>query len=180
MALDTTVAGPNADSYISVAEATEFASRSLSGFAASWTAASAERKENALRQATADVDVHIRSTTPYLSTQRLAFPRDRDYSGDPAAPYIEWRVKQATYEQAAYLLANQKLIDDAARRRARAMFSFSEEDGPSGTIAIDPAIGLFSPAAAALLRGLAGTGSGGVRSVPIRSLAYREPFEVLT
>lgn len=186
MALDTTVAGAAADSYVSVTEADTLAGQSLSSFAAAWTAATTAKKENALRQATVDVDTHVRSTEPWTAAafqpvpapaaQRLLFPRSTDYTGTaPGTPYIEARVKQATYEQAAYLLANQPLLDAAAQRRARGMFSFSEEDGPSGSIAIDPTLGRFSPAAALLLRSLTGTGSGSVRSVPIRSLAYQEP-----
>lgn len=190
MPLDTTVAGASADAYITVAEGDTFAGRSLSGFAAAWTAANTATKENAIRQATVDVDAHVRSTDPWTASvyqptpppaaQRLLFPRAIDYTGAaPGTPFIEDRVKQATWEQAAYLLANQKLLDDAARRRARGMFSFSEDEGPSGTLAIDATIGRFSPAAAALLRSLIGTGRAGVRSVPLRSLGYRAPFEVI-
>ena len=176
MALDTTIAGENADAYLSVAEADAYAGRSLSAFAAAWSAASPTSKENAIREATVDVDAHVRATTPYSTTQRLLFPRDRDYSGTPAVPFIDRRVKQATFEQAAYLLANQRHLDEAAKRRARGMFSFSEEDGPSGTLAVDPQLGRLSPRAQQLLGSLTGTSHVGVRSVPIRSLAYQEPW----
>jgi len=176
MALDTTVAGATADAYISAAEADVFAANRLGRFSARWLltgtgALTVDQKENAILQATVDVDAHIRSTIPYSATQRLAFPRTTDYIGTPAVPFLDRLVKEATYEQAAFLAVNADLLDDAATRRARGMFSFNDDD-VSGSLAVDSSLGRFSPRASMLLRDLGGTGHATVRSVPMRSIAY--------
>ena len=180
MALDTTVAGATADAYITAAEADVFAANRLGRFAVRWLLAGAgaltvDQKENAILQATVDVDAHIRSTIPYSATQRLAFPRVTDYTGTPAVPFLDRLVKEATYEQAAFLAVNADLLDDAATRRARGMYSFDEDGGPSGTLAIDSSLGRFSPRASMLLRDIGATGHATVRSVPMRSIAYATP-----
>lgn len=193
MALDTTVAGASADAYISVAEADAFAAQRVGdpSWVTAWTALTTTAKENAIRAATIDVDVHVRFTEPWSSAayqpvppptaQRLAFPRSADYTGTaPGTPYIDRLVQQATFEQAIFRVVTSRLLDDAAKRQARGMFQFDETDGPSGTLSTDPTRGRFSPAATHLLRSLTGTGSAGVRSVPIRSLGYQEPIEVLS
>lgn len=180
MALDTTVAGANANAYISVAEADAFAATRLGRFAERWAVTSTSDKEAAIIQATVDVDAHVRSTVPYSVTQRLAFPRDRDYTGAaPGAPYIDRLVKEATYEQAAFLASMADRLDDAAARRAHGFYSYSDDD-VSGTLALDPAFGHFAGRAVDLLRTLTGLGSASVRSVPVRSLAYIEPLGELT
>lgn len=181
MALDATVAGASADSYLTVEEADALndAQVAFSGSqAAAWAAADTSTKEALLRAATIDIDAYVRSGPIYISNQRLRFPRAIDVDADDA-PFLHWRVTHATYEQAAYLLLNGRLIEGAARRRARGMFSFNEDD-ISGTLAIDPQVGLIAPQAEQLLAGLvptAGTRAGGIGSVRVRS-RYASPSTV--
>jgi len=170
MPLVTTPGGALADSYLSIAEADALANSRMTGYPVVWLALSVPEKEKALRQATVDVDVHVRSVPRYSTTQALLFPRGIDFSGSPAVPYIHARVREATYFQAAYLAANRELLDDAGRRRARQMFSFDENGGPSGTIAINPLLGRFSPDAERLLTDLPQTGSAGIVSRRLRTI----------
>jgi hypothetical protein len=173
MALDTTIAGATTDSYISVTQADAMAERRLGREADSWKAASVTDKERALRQAATDIDSLVRSGTRYLTTQALLFPRtvDVDTAGDP---YLLPRVKDAQYEQAAYLIHNANLISDAASRRARGLFSFSE-DNLQGSISVDSQVGLISPRAESLMAGLARAARGSLRSVPLSTPT--NPFE---
>ncbi|MCA1570312.1 MAG: hypothetical protein LC798_08350 [Chloroflexi bacterium] len=170
MPLDTTPGGALADSYLSIAEADALANSRMTGYPAVWLALANEEKEKALRQATVDVDVHVNSTPRYSTTQALLFPRSTDYLGEPAVPFIHARVKEATYYQAAYLAANHELLDQAAQRRARQLFSFDEDGGPSGSIAINPLLGRFSPDAERILTDLPQTGQAGIISRRIRTI----------
>lgn len=143
MTLDSTVAGPDANSYLDADEADAFAATdAVNGDA--WLAAEDEAKDRALMAATTDVDLYKRSSgTRYSAVQALLYPRDIDLD-DAAMPILLADVRRATYEQAVYLLRNAKLIADAAARRARALYSFSDDDG-SGTQALSPGFGLYAP-----------------------------------
>lgn len=174
MALDTTVGGAGAERYLSVAEADTRNSYSLSEFAAAWSAATTARKENALRTATRDINARIRSTLPWSTAQALLFPRSTDIDV-LSVPFILPDIKQATYEQAIYRLANQKLLDEAAERRSHGMIAYNNPDGTGGTLSVDPLFGGFSAEATRLLSGIPLTGIGTVRSVPMRSVAYVTP-----
>lgn len=155
MALDATVGGESADSYIDVATADSLNADRLGPQAARWAAAATADKEKALKQATVDIDARISIGLPWDDDQALRFPRAVDVD-DLDAPFILPRIKRATYEQAAYLLSNIELLDDAARRRARGLFSFDEDD-LSGTLAVSGQLGLLAPAAEALLAGFIAT-----------------------
>lgn len=172
MVLDATVAGASADSYITVAEADAFAAVRLGRFAEKWRAAAttADNKEDALKQATSDVDAFVRLGSRYSDLQALAFPRSTDYTGTPPAEtaLIPRRVREATYEQAAFLLTVAPLQDDFAERRARGLFSFNE-DNVSGSLASSPEFGRMAPRAEQLLRSVVVTRSAFVGSVPVRS-----------
>lgn len=165
MALDTTVGGAAADSYLTVAEADALAGSLRFPFATEWIAETDQpTKEAKLRQAAIDIGAYVRVGAPYLVGQALTFPRetDLDASDDPLIPGA---VQRAQAMQAAYLLENAKTIENAATRRARGMFSFSDDDG-SGSIAIDPTVGLLSPSAEAELRSIAfgrGLAAGTIR-----------------
>lgn len=76
MPLDSTPFGPNADTYITVAEADQAAADlGLSG----WTEKTAEEKEAALRLAALDVDSHrFHDPELYSSQQARSFPRAKD------------------------------------------------------------------------------------------------------
>lgn len=170
MVLDATVGGSAANSYLDVAAADLLNADRLGSFAATWAAADTTTKEKALIQATADIDANVRAVAPWHDDQLLLFPRSIDVDDDDL-PFLPPRVRQATYEQAIYLVANIDLLEDAARRRARGMFSFDEEGGPSGSIVLDGRIGLLAPRADQLLSSFVATsGSAGyVGSMRIKS-----------
>lgn len=169
MVLDATVGGSAANSYLSVATADLLNADRLGSFADAWTAASTVTKEKALMQATADIDAFVRPGAVWDDDQLLLFPRLGDVDAS-AVPYLPSRVRQATYEQAVYLLVNVRFQEDAATRRARGMFSFNENDGLSGSIAIDGQLGLLAPRAEALLTAFVGTAGGGyIGSMRVKS-----------
>ena len=95
MALDSTVAGANAESYLSVADADALAA--ALGLSA-WAGKTTQQKETALRRATGQIDAHrFHHPKTFSVTQRLAFPRERDGGTIPEA------VKRATISQAEFL-----------------------------------------------------------------------------
>lgn len=181
MPLDATVGGVNANSYLTVAEADALnltrPNYGAGSEAARWTAATTTQKEQALISATDDIDAHIRVGLPWDNDQRLRFPRAIDINEADAA-FVPWRVKHATYEQAVYLLANQAMLEQAAMRRARQLFSF-DEDGLSGSVALNSQTGLLAPQAELLLAPLVqlSTSRTRVGSIRVRS-RYAEPLAV--
>lgn len=143
MALDATVAGAAANSYLTLSDADAYAaSDPVNGDA--WLAAADDVQERALKAATVDVGLYKRSVgLPYVATQALPYPRGIDVDSLDA-PFLLADVRRATYEQAVYLIRNGKLIADAAARRARGLYSFSDDDG-SATQALNPAMSLYAP-----------------------------------
>lgn len=95
MALDATPGGANAESYLTVADAdTLAASLGFNG----WASKTTTIKEQALRRASSELDVHrFHDPEPWSSGQRRAFPRSKD-SGTIPEP-----VKWAALMQADYL-----------------------------------------------------------------------------
>lgn len=154
MALDATPAGSSSDSYLTVAAADAFAAADLGRQASKWLEASTttDLKERALKRATRDLDRAARFVYRFSETQALLFPRVDDVDA-ASLPIIIPELAEATYEQAAYVLLNADLIDDAGSRRARQLTNFSEPD-VSGTVADNPEWGVLSPRAAKLLEGL--------------------------
>lgn len=172
MALDATVAGASANSYLTIDAADAHNDDRNGPQAERWAAASTETKENALIEGAILIDSVVRASVPYSLAQALAFPRasDVDANDDPVLPP---RLLLAAYEQAAYLVANAKLLDAAASRRARQMFSF-DEDGISGQISLDPTLGLIAPKTQLLLNSLvATTGQTRIGSVQLRSKIWQ-------
>lgn len=153
MPLDVTPGGSAADSYLSVADSVAFAEADLGEFAAAWLAATGALQEKALRRATRDLDRYIGSSADRFNptTQRLAFPR-YDHVNTAGAAIIVPRVREATYHQAIFVLANADVLDQAATRRARGMISASEPN-VSFTLADDEFAGRMSPDALRLLTG---------------------------
>lgn len=146
MVLDVTLAGAAANSYITVAEADAEASADIGRNAEAWNSATVEAKEAALIRATEDIDYTVgRVSATYSPTQRLLFPRSIDLIYGTSTPVLPGRIKSATYLQAAHLLKNAKVIDDAASFRARGLSNFSNPDGTGGTVASDPRIGRLHP-----------------------------------
>lgn len=169
MALDATVGGAAANSYLTVAAADLLNGDRLGSYAARWTAADAPTKEKALIQATADIDAFVHPAERWSDGQLLAFPRAIDVD-DALAPFIPMRVQVATFEQALYLLVNIDQLERAATRRARGLYTFDEDEGPSGTLALDSQLGLLAPRAEALLTSFVGSARGGyVGSMRIKS-----------
>lgn len=171
MTLDATVAGATANSYLTVAAADALAAADLGRQATAWTAATTDQKERALKRATREIDQHFPTTglwVRYDADQALLYPRPQDATGVPLVPYIHANVQLACYHQASYLVVNADLIDGAASRRARGLFSFSDSEG-GGSVALDPTFGLLSPQAAADLAAVRAGGRGTLSSVPISS-----------
>ena len=148
--LDATVAGASANSYLTVEAADAIASTDLGLNAKEWLAATLDVKEAALLRATEEVDAEIgRVVDPGTGTQALLFPRSVDYVG--ASWVLPSRLQRATYLQAAYLLKNATVLDQAASFRARGLSNFSNPDGTSGQVSDDPSFGALHPRAKALL-----------------------------
>ena len=143
MALDATVGGASANSYITVADADAFAATDLGRNVKAWNDAHPEEKEAALIRATEEIDFAVGTVgSSYSSTQARLFPRSSDIDLSTNLPRIPVRLKKATYLQAAFLLRNANIIDDASSRRARGLSSFANPDGTSGTVSTDPYNGL--------------------------------------
>ena len=145
MALDATVAGESANSYLSVADADELAATDpINGD--HWAQADDPAKERALVAATRDVEVFKGAVgTAYSLTQARRFPRVGDLAGDPAEPYLLEPLRMATYEQAVHLLVNGRLIADGQARRAQGTLSQQDANG-AWTAALDPRFGRYAQA----------------------------------
>lgn len=157
MALDATVGGANANSYLTVAEADALAADDLGRFAKKWREGTPlDVKERALIRASREISLRFGPTTRYAGTQALSFPRSIDYVGDPPVAYLPAELKRASYEQAIYVNAVSEALDDSATRRAQGTFSQSDDNG-SYTLATDPQLGRIAPEALAALAALRGS-----------------------
>jgi hypothetical protein len=171
MALDATVAGVNANSYLSVSAADAFAAADLGPEVDAWVAATTDQKERALKRATREIDGYLRSGwARYVITQALLFPREVDYSGSPVAAFIPRNIQLACYEQATYVLRNAAVLDNARTRRARDMQSASE---PNISYTTAEESGFLSDAALAYVDLYRRTGGArGLRSVRVSGYAW--------
>lgn len=145
MALDATVAGSAANSYLTVADADALAAADLGGNAKEWVEATVETKEAALIRATDEIDSTVVRTVPYSTTQALLFPRLIDVDSIGGSPELPTRLQKATYLQASFLVKNADLLDHAATRRARGLVNFANPDGTSGQLADSPSFGNLHP-----------------------------------
>lgn len=155
--LDVTVAGPSANSYLSVADADALADADLGKNAKRWLSATTDEKERALLRAARDLDDYVeRVAARYdeITPQALLFPRSSDVLNNVA--FIPGSVARAAYEQASYLMVNADQIDDAASRRAQGLANYSNPDGTSGSLATEFGDGLIGPRARRLLDRLTG------------------------
>lgn len=150
--LDATVAGASANSYLTVAEADSLAASDLGSFAEGWRAATADTKEAALIRATDEIDGEV-GRVVYRATreQALLFPRVEDLALDGQTRILPTRLQRAVYLQAAYLVKNAELLDQAASFRARGLSNFANPDGTSGQVASDPGFGAIHPRVRSLL-----------------------------
>lgn len=152
-----TVAGATSNSYLTVAEADALATNDLGPDAKGWLTAARDDKERALIRATRECDAFLGSAGEvYTTLQALLFPRSIDVTDAiPPVPYLHVNVRMACYEQATYVLANAKLLDEAATRRSRGLVQWADDSG-SGSPSIDPLYGRMSPDAIAYLRAVGG------------------------
>lgn len=127
MALDATVGGAAAESYLSVADADALAADDYGPEREWWLDQGLEEKELALKRATDEIDDWVRSGwARYATAQALAFPRLIDVADYPVAPFLPERLRRATYYQAAFLVRNARVLAAADTRRARGLQSASE------------------------------------------------------
>jgi hypothetical protein len=147
MPFDATLGGASANSYLTVAEADAYANSDLGRNRTAWLAATVEDKEAALMRATEEIDATIvRVDSTFFTGQALLFPRSYDLDpSDDTLPKLPARLGNAVYLQAAYIIRNADLLDDAASRRARGLANFSNPDGTSGQVAEDPRWGTLHP-----------------------------------
>lgn len=127
MAIDSTIAGADAESYLGTADADALAAVDFGPEREWWLDAGLADKELALKRATDELDDWLQTGWPrYSTTQALLFPRLIDYSGTPAVAFIPPKVGRATYYQAAFLMRNARVLAAADTRRARGAQSVSE------------------------------------------------------
>jgi hypothetical protein len=137
VALDTTVAGAAATSYLTLAEADAMAATDLGRDVLVWSAATDAEKEAALVRAAIDLDVYKPGAeTRHAATQGRRFPRSFDIDG-VGLPFLPLRLKEATWAQAKHRLANADAFVEARSRRARGYSSFSGDDG-SASMSLHP------------------------------------------
>lgn len=173
MALDSTVGGANANSYVSLSEANTFFTNHYSAVKTStWAALSDAQKEAVLKRATQVLDTlrvldsefawgpalasPFRLVSDYditihrqMENQRLQFPRNIDLDANDAA-YVPQDVKDAQCEQAIHLLT----FDESALLTA--LSGVTEETLTAGPIRSRQVIGrtgtFLSPLALELMR----------------------------
>lgn len=130
MALDSTIGGASADSYISVADADTYHGNNLN--VTDWTGASSSDKEKALKMATRLLDERIDwNGSKYTEAQALRWPRsnvnDRDgYSVSTSE--IPTDVTNATAEFAKFLIAGNRVDDSDGKGISRVKAGSVEVD----------------------------------------------------
>lgn len=106
MALDTTLHGETADSYVTLAEADAyFADHYVLAKSTAWSTFSDAQKEMLLKRSCQVIETLPLEDTVYWrrdSTQALTFPRNADYHED-GSYYVRQEVMDAQCEQAIYL-----------------------------------------------------------------------------
>lgn len=171
MALDATIGGASANSYLTVAEADASAADDLGRFSEAWKLAPLDVKERALIRASREISSRYGPTVRYSATQVLSFPRSIDYVGLVA--FLHPDLKRATYEQAIYLVSVADTLDGAATRRAQGTFTSSDDNG-SYSLASDPQLGRIAPEALVALGALRGSArsSRTIRSIQVTSATW--------
>lgn len=114
MALDATVGGPTANSYLSLSDATALATDRLD--AAEWSSATMETQAAALIMATSRLNLEAYTGSPVTYTQALAWPRYFTFDVDQrliASDSIPLFIKRATFEYALALLKEPTLWADS-------------------------------------------------------------------
>lgn len=150
---EATAGGAQATSYVTDAEAAGYFADRLTPGGAKWQAFSLELRRKALMQATRDLDRLRFKGRRATSTQALEFPRTGQREAHPQIPQA---VRDATCEQAYFLLSN---LDQGGRTRAQQLRAqgtraftvgdHSQEFEPGGGRATEAHL---CPDAAAILR----------------------------
>lgn len=108
MALDATVGGASADSYVTVAEADAYFASSANGGV--WAPLAEDVKENRLKEATRILDLYyVWNGIKASETQALGWPRKKAYYPDGTLipeDIIPVAVKYATFDLALFLYTN--------------------------------------------------------------------------
>ena len=113
MALDSTVGGVAANSYVSQAAASSYFSGRLG--TGDWTNASSADKDASLMMATARLETETYQGSRVFVDQRLAWPRYGTYDRDDvllSSITIPLMIQQATFEYALALLGNPTQLGD--------------------------------------------------------------------
>ena len=113
MALEASVGGAAANSYVTQAAASSYFTNRLD--VAEWTAASSSDKDAALMMATARLEAESYVGYKTSFTQRLSWPRFSTYDRDDmlyASDAIPLVIQQATFELALALLREPTLLGD--------------------------------------------------------------------
>jgi hypothetical protein len=181
--VDVTPGGAEANSYLTVDEADAMAALTGMGPAdQAWLDAPSSTKEKALIRATSEIDAYLKvAGSRYSIEQSLLFPRTLDVISN--VPYILADVQRATYAQAAHLVRNAEVLDNADSRRARGLISFSDDDGSGSVVSTRPEFGQLSSRALQYLRAIRGLGRATLRSVrivpshPYAVTRYRDPYQ---
>jgi hypothetical protein len=134
LTLDATAKGADANSYVTVAEATSYFEGRLDP-ADTWANAvsGATTEEVALVMATARLELESFYGIPTTTTQRLKWPRigtydsKGDYNDSDLVPRC---VKEATYELALALLQDETMLDDTTGLQAFSRIS-------AGSLSVD-------------------------------------------
>jgi hypothetical protein len=114
MAIDSTLGGTAANSYVSQSAASVYFSNRLD--VATWTEASSANKDAALMMATTRLDAESYTGLRVLIDQRLQWPRNSVYDRDGvllSSSTIPLVVQQATFEYALALLREPTLLGDS-------------------------------------------------------------------
>jgi len=152
MPLDTTVAGENANSYVTLAEASVYFSERLNSDV--WTAAASSLQETALIEATRTLDYWV-DWIGYKATeeQSLRWPRydaaDRDgyvFDSDIIPPFL----KDATPELAIYLMAEDRTAEPDTKGFSTIQVGslklvVDKEDRDSVTVLPDSVLSIIEP-----------------------------------
>ena len=176
MALDATIAGASANSYLTVAAADALAADDLGRFAEAWKLAPLDKKERALIRASREISARYGPTVRFSAAQALAFPRSIDATGAVPVAFLQGDLVRAAYEQAIYLITVADTLDGAAMRRAQGTFTASDDNG-SYSLASDPQLGRIAPEALVALAALRGSArsSRTIKSVQLTSSTWPTP-----
>lgn len=163
MVLVATVAGADANSYLTVADANTLAAADAIHGAA-WLAASDADKELMLFAATRDVEVFKGNVGPkYSASQARAFPR-ATIDVLEGVPFLPAALEEATYCQAVHLLVHRALLADAQKRRAQGTLSQQDANG-AWQAAIDDRFGYYAPRMTELLASVVAVSRIGGRTI---------------